>query len=87
MSAANKIRISYLKARLREIKLDIQQIEYAIECSEKTKHPNISLMRKNKNFLEIVIELKTNIKHILDEVKNGLTREEIVEYEEQLNYL
>lgn len=82
---SNKLRIGYIEGHIRELKFDIQAMEYAIEQAKKTKNPAVSLMRPRKAFIEILDGLKTNVKYILDEVKYSLDEEELWKYEDQLS--
>lgn len=72
MNSPNKLRIGFIESRIRELKLDIQCMEYAIEGAKETKTPEKSLMRPRRNFLEILSGLKDNVQYILDEVKYSL---------------
>lgn len=72
----NKTNINFIKGRLRELKLDIQCIEFAISESEKTKDPIKSLFGKRRKFLEIINEFKENTDYIISEVKNNISEEE-----------
>lgn len=84
MNNPNNLRIGFIESRIRELKLDIQCMEYAIECSKKTKTPEKSLMRPRRfgEFLEILSGLKDNVDHILDEVKYHLSEEQKEQYDE-----
>ena len=72
----NKTRISFIKGMLRELKLDIQQIEYCISESEKTKRPVKSLFGQRRDFLEVINNLKINTQYIIDEIKMNIPEED-----------
>ena len=82
LSKSNKLRISFIESIIRELKLDIKQMEYAIECSKKTKNPVRSLMGEHRAFLEILTGLKHNVNYILNEVKYSLSEKQKEEYDE-----
>ena len=73
---ANKTDLNFIKGRLRELKLDIQQIYFAISDSEKTKNPVKSLFGERRAFLEIINGLKNNVEYIVNEIKINIPEED-----------
>lgn len=82
-----KSNMNVLQHYINEMKLSIQQLEYEIEESNKTKDPNKSLLSNKRGVLEIIGVLNNELVQFIEELKNGLTYEQLRKLEDELEVL
>ena len=81
---ARKLDIKFIDFYVKDAKLSLQQIEYAIEESNKTKNPSKSFLSSKRGMIEVIVSLSQEINNLIEEFRLGLTVEQLNEFDEYI---